>query len=178
MPISLPRECQYRIWTCFDTSADQAREMYTQKWKSRVGHRIDEIPDQILAAWNQGVIFTPERNDPRGVSGTSLSADAVTLQSRTINDEVALIFAVGGPDSPGAGFPELGYFGREANLPAVAFDQPYHCFCNRRKIDNSFMGYAKSGQTRSMRLELVNLLGPEHLQPLEPIGRPTLPERM
>jgi len=73
-----------------DPAAHHAGEMCTQEGETRVGNRIEQVVDQIVALWGQFIIFATEWDDLQARVGTAQTRDAVRLQPSTINQAAAM----------------------------------------------------------------------------------------
>src|SRR5579863_10331766 len=62
-PITFALECQHRVRSGIHATVDVTREMHTEKWETKIGHRIEQAANQMLSFWNQIIIFTTKRHD-------------------------------------------------------------------------------------------------------------------
>src|SRR5262249_29550590 len=77
--VSFAAKGQQRIRAGFDTAIDATREMYPEEGEPWVGHRVDQVFDQMSSFTSNLVVFPPERNDLQ-----------IDLHSRKLRDLIAV----------------------------------------------------------------------------------------
>ena len=84
-PITLPFERQNGIRTSIDTTLDAPSEMHPKEGKFWVGYGIDESAYEVLSFANEVIIFATKWHDPDFGLLPCQAADAITMQSGTID---------------------------------------------------------------------------------------------
>ncbi len=145
-------ECQCRVWAGFDAAVNVPREMHAEKWEGWVRHRVNEIAHQVRSIGAQDEIFATERHDAYVDLGASLAGDLDGLETRAIDQQVALEGASGRLSYPtwvqgfdprvenhaAAGFGDG--FGEGATYRGVVDDPLFWHLDGRYRIDRGFQG--------------------------------------
>src|SRR3954466_2360739 len=100
MPISLAAECEHGIRSGFEISMHGSREVHAEERKLRVGHRIDEVANEIATLGPDEVVLTAERYDSAGRILARHAGDAVRMKPRAIHDRVRGQLSCVGRDAP------------------------------------------------------------------------------
>src|SRR5262249_42964551 len=79
---------------------DQPREVHTQKWKLRVGDRVDQMPHEMLPIGADLVVFSAEGDHAHFAPLTRDFGYSITMQSRAVNQEAGFELACGGLRDP------------------------------------------------------------------------------
>ena len=94
--VTLPLKTENGVRPGVYTAIDHSREMNSEKRKLGIGHRIDQIPDQIAALRFQFVILTSKWHNARARVGTGHFRHSVTLQARAIDNQPGGNSSLGG----------------------------------------------------------------------------------
>src|ERR1019366_9319566 len=100
LSVSLPRRREYCVGPRFHAAVDEAREMNPEKWKRRIRHRIDQIPNESRPVRLELKILAPEGHDPGRPNLARKGANPITVQTRAGDDVIGGKVARLGCDSP------------------------------------------------------------------------------
>ena len=117
--VALPRPGQHRVGAGFHIAVDVAGVMHPQKGEARVGNRIDQPFDQVMAAGRQLVVLAAEGNDADVGVLPRHPRQAVGVEAGAVDDVPGLQGAAFRFQSGGAGRrPGADYGGAGKNVAA------------------------------------------------------------
>ena len=164
LAITLARKGEYRVRAGLGAAVDQPREVHTQKWELRIGHRINQVAHQPFAALDQLIVLATERNDSRLAFLAGQPGDTVAMQPGAVHEVPAdeltlgrrrdpLVTALLEPRNASAGL-HVAAVGRDAALEFAA---------NCRIVDDSLLRHTQRSDATDVRLALEHCLAPKKL---------------
>src|SRR5437762_6725255 len=79
LPVPFALQGKHRIRTRLDTAGDPAREVNSQKWKARIGDRVNQVPHELPPVGHDFVILTTKRHDLQPLRISSEPHDTVAM---------------------------------------------------------------------------------------------------
>ena len=135
--------------------------MNTEKRKTGIRHRVDQIAHQLAAGGNDLVVFAPEGNDAKPIVFPSQSHDPIAVQARAIDHAARFdVTYCGFQNDPGWRLHDASYFAASEDLPAGASNQLGIFLRDERVIGDSGPRHIKRGDARRVRLDIAQLLWP------------------
>ena len=169
--VALALEGEHGVRPGVDAALNPAREVHAKKGKFRIGHGIDESADQVLSLGNQIVVFSAKGHDPDFRLLSCHPADAITVQSGTIDHVFGGERSAGGLDHHFRALADhflnfcSGVYGaalRGHNFRVFSGDS--------RVVRNSRAWHHKSQQAAAMRLDFAQLFALQHAQSDQTVG--------
>ena len=142
-----------------------------RKGKLRIGHRIDQVPHQLLALGADLVILAAEREDAHLALFAGEFGYAVAMQAGAVDQKVRGEFAGRGFDGPAAAARDHAIGARAGDHADTAIGE----FGDQRGahagvIHDAFLGHAQRGHAAHVRFDLAHLLTLEPAQAFESVG--------
>src|SRR5271165_2556227 len=170
LAISFTRKREYCIGSGLDAAMNEAREVYAEERELRIGHRVNEIVDEMLAFRLELVVLPAKGNDLCLIPRTSHAAHTVAMQAGAVDDEIGLIIAAARINVPVPVAIQMRDFRREPDIPATSGNFAYHGARHGRVVHNAFLRNTKRFNTGGMGFDFANLLALEQFYALETVG--------
>ena len=144
--------------------------MNAEKWKLRIRHRINQVPNQKLAFGFDFIVFTSERHDANLPFLSRQFADAVAVQAGAVDQKIPFIIAGGCLREPAGGRGvECRRFRAQDHARALCGKLLRQRFADSGVIHDPFLRNMKSSNTPDVRFDLPHLFGLEQRQPLQAV---------
>src|SRR5215472_7711251 len=85
--VAFSRKRKHGVGACVDLCRNASSEVYTEKWKLRIWHGINEGTNQRCALRDQIIIFPSKRDCHDSGLISRHAADAIAVESSTIDEE-------------------------------------------------------------------------------------------
>src|SRR5579862_1936081 len=171
LQISLSFQGKHCVGACFYAASDSLREVNAQEGEAWVGDGIDQSFDVMVLCRHDVVVFPAEWHNREIEFGLCQAADAITLESRTVDNETGFERASRCfYDSRCVISLEPSDFVREMDLPASCSDDLRVFFRDLGIIDYAGAWDVDALNSSSVRFNFANLFAAQHAKPLQSIA--------
>src|SRR5262249_37072890 len=154
---------QHCVGAGFDAARDAPREMNSEERESRIGDRVNQVPNQLPSRWENFVVLTTKRNNSKRRLLTGQSHDTVAMKTGAIDH-------AGGPDSALSRFENNLVTPSADSAHFAARQNPRSSLLNQFRVfpgDSAVVGNTGAGHdhrrdTSAVGLDFTQLLQTDH----------------